>query len=98
MTINPRNMTLYTAYEKMLMDVPAVADVLDDMRRNAAKQPNMSTLLEEVAEAILASRGKHEHPLRLELVQIAGICLNIIAQMDFANQLEPSEKEKRHDD
>ena len=38
--------------------------------------------VEEVSEATLASRGKHEHPLRLELVQIAGICINMIRQID----------------
>ena len=67
----------------------AVTVVVKNMAANAAKRPKMTTLLEEVAEAILASRGKHEHPLELELAQIAGVCGNLIWQMacgaDIAN-------------
>jgi hypothetical protein len=61
---------------------PAIQDVIHNVNENWSKRPNMRTLMEEVAEAILADRGKHDHPLRLELVQIAGICINMIRQID----------------
>lgn len=60
----------------------AIEDVIANADENQHKRPNIRTLSEEYAEAILAERGKHEHPLRLELVQIAGICINIIRQID----------------
>ncbi len=60
----------------------AVQDVLRNAEDNYHKRPNIRTLSEEFAEAILAERGKHEHPLRLELVQLAGICINMIRQID----------------
>jgi hypothetical protein len=44
------------------------------------RRPNMGTLLEEVSELILASRGKHNDPTSLELVQIASIAINMLWQ------------------
>lgn len=65
---------------------PSVAKAVHDVAKNANehehKNPNMRTLWEEVSEATLSWRGKHDHPLRLELVQIAGICINMIRQID----------------
>lgn len=67
----------------------AIREVSENAISNAAKRPKMTTLLEEVAEAILASRGKHDDPLELELTQIAGVCINLLWQMkmgvDVAN-------------
>src|SRR4030042_2236405 len=60
----------------------AAKDVINNANQHEQKHPALSTLFEEFAEAILAARGKHEHPLRLELVQIAGICINLIRQID----------------
>lgn len=66
-----------------------IMDVSLNVYENLHKRPNMNTLLEEMAEAILANRGKHEHPLRLELVQIAGICVNMIRQIDAGEPFKP---------
>jgi hypothetical protein len=49
---------------------------------NAYKRPKMTTLVEEFAEAVLAARGKHDDPLKLELQQIASICINLLWQME----------------
>lgn len=59
----------------------AVRVVTDSAADNAELRPAMSTLLEEVAEAILAARGKHDDPLELEIEQIAGVCINILWQL-----------------
>ncbi len=61
--------------------------VLDEVRHiaqdNAFKRPKMTTLTEEFSEAVLASRGKHDDPLRLELMQIMTVCANMIWQIDL---------------
>jgi hypothetical protein len=66
-----------------------VDTVMDIAYEHAYKRPKMTTLLEEVAEAILASRGKHDDPLELELVQIASVAINCLWQLrmgyDIAN-------------
>jgi hypothetical protein len=67
---------------EQLTTADALQDVIHNVNENWSKRPTLNTLLEEVAEAILAARGKHEHPLRVELVQIAGICINMIRQID----------------
>lgn len=69
-------------------DEDVIREIIHEADRNQHKKPNMRKLMEEVAEAILAERGKHEHPLRLELVQIAGICINIIRQLDAGEELK----------
>lgn len=71
-----------------MVDKPS-RDVLENADANRHKKPNIRTLSEEYAEAILASRGKHEHPLRLELVQIAGVCINMIRQIDAGEEFKP---------
>lgn len=63
----------------------AISAVIQNANENRHKLPNALTLLEEVAEAILAARGKHDDPLRLELTQIAGICINLIRRMDYGD-------------
>ncbi len=84
---------------------PAELAVLSNAADNSHKHPAMTTLIEEFAEAVLAARGKHEHPLRLELVQIAGICINLIRQIDAGETIElrspatpsaPQEEEGSH--
>lgn len=67
----------------------ATQDVINNANEHSHKKPNIRTLSEEYAEAILAERGKHEHPLRLELVQIAGICINMIRQIDAGEPFKP---------
>lgn len=66
----------------------AIRDVIQNADEHKAKHPAMTTLVEEFAEAVLASRGKHDHPVRLELVQIAGICINLIRQIDNGETME----------
>jgi hypothetical protein len=60
-------------------------DALEEIELNAhehcRERPAMTTLIEEVAEAILAARGKHEDELALEITQIGGICINILWQL-----------------
>lgn len=72
----------YEAYLLHLVDGLVINEIIDNANEHKHKKPNIRTLWEEVSEATLASRGKHEHPLRLELIQIAGICINMIRQID----------------
>lgn len=67
----------------------AIQDVIRNADENAHKKPNMRTLWEEISEATLSWRGKHEHPLRLELMQVAGICINMIRQIDAGEEFKP---------
>lgn len=67
--------------EELVAYSDAVAKIVGNMCDNATKRPKMTTLMEEVAEAILASRGKHDDPLELELAQIAGVCGNMLWQI-----------------
>lgn len=67
----------------------AETDAINNANAHEHKKPNMRTLWEEVSEATLSWRGKHEHPLRLELVQIAGICINMIRQIDAGENFKP---------
>lgn len=67
--------------EELVAYSDAVAAIVHNMAEHATKRPKMTTLMEEVAEAILASRGKHDDPLELELTQIAGICGNMLWQI-----------------
>ena len=57
-----------------------VDEVLEQVRRNAMlhidKCPCLAMLLAEVSELAYAIVGRHEHPMELELTQIAGICVN----------------------
>lgn len=71
-----------------LLQDAAVKDVIRNANTHGHKKPNIRTLSEEFAEAILAERGKHEHPLRLELVQIAGVCINMIRQLDAGEEFK----------
>lgn len=59
----------------------ALSAVIRNAREHKHKRPAMSTLLEEMAEAILSSRGKHHDYLELEIIQIGGICINILWQL-----------------
>jgi NTP pyrophosphatase (non-canonical NTP hydrolase) len=71
-------------------------DVIDAVRNNAdiflyrmrdSPKPDerkFLTLLSEVGELADALKGKHEHPKEVELIQIAGICINWLRTMgDF---------------
>lgn len=54
-------------------------------------KPTLGTLLAEVAEFAQAVEGKHEDHPSLELVQIAGIAINLLRRYDtsdFYNALE----------
>ncbi len=59
----------------------AVDTIVENAQEYRYKKPAMSTLLEEVAEVILSSRGKHSDYLKLEITQIGGICINILSQL-----------------
>ncbi|KKN62951.1 hypothetical protein LCGC14_0506610 [marine sediment metagenome] len=74
-------MTKEMTYQEKRFYDNAVTAVLEDAHKHREMRPAMSTLLEEIAEAILASRGKHDDPLELEIVQIGGICINILWQL-----------------
>lgn len=61
-----------------------VADKVVAMaQKEAWRRPKMTTLVEEFAEAVLASRGKHDDPLHLELMQIASVCINLLWQSEM---------------
>jgi hypothetical protein len=67
----------------------ACADVVEMAAANAHKRPKATTLLEEMAELVLALRGKHDDSPELELAQIASIAINMLWQsragMDINN-------------
>ena len=72
---------------------PAVSDVIKNANDNAYKRPTMLTLIEEWAESVLSARDKHDDPLRLELVQIAGVCVNLIRRIDAGDVISLTESE-----
>ena len=59
---------------------------LDEVSQNAKDhrhiRPQATVLIEEFSEAILSLRGKHKDPVVLELTQIAGVCINLIWQLE----------------
>jgi hypothetical protein len=59
----------------------ALSNVEMNATANAYKRPKVTALLEEVAELILACRGKHEDGVELEIIQIAGVAINILWQI-----------------
>lgn len=59
----------------------AMKEVLFAASQNIHKRPKFTTLLEEMTELTLALRGKHDHPAELELIQIASVALNLLAQV-----------------
>lgn len=61
----------------------AVDKVISEARLNRHKRPKVTTILEEVAEMILAFRGKHDDPPELELIQIASTCINVLWQLEL---------------
>jgi len=64
----------------------AVIAVDRNAQKHREKRPAMSTLIEEMAEAILASRGKHNDTLETEIIQIGGICVNILWQLAMGQE------------
>ena len=69
-----------TREERRMFD-NALAEIGQNAEEHCRKRPAMTTLIEEVAEAILAARGEHEHELSLAITQIGGICINILWQL-----------------
>lgn len=61
--------------------------VISQVRENEHKEPKATTLIEEMAEFILACRGKHEHPIELELYEIASIAINLIRQAQMGVEI-----------
>jgi len=57
--------------------------VVDEAIKNRYKRPKVTTILEEVAEMILAFRGKHDDSPELELIQIASVCINVLWQLEL---------------
>jgi len=47
-------------------------------------RPDFHQLVEEVLELSMAIRGNHEHPIEIELIQIGGIVLNWLADIEEA--------------
>lgn len=47
-------------------------------------RPDFHQLVEEVLELSQAVRGHHEHPVEFELIQIAGIVLNWLGDIEEA--------------
>ncbi len=72
-------MTTDTAFNRAFLDIKQNA------LEHSSKKPAMTTLIEEVAEAVLSARGKHNDPLELEITQIGGVCINILAQLYAGN-------------
>lgn len=64
----------------------AVLLVEENARGNAYKRPAMTTLIEEMAELTLALRGKHDDPVDVELVQIAGVAVNLLWQWNLGHE------------
>jgi len=65
-----------------------VNEVIANANANYYRKPNLLTLLEEIAEMILSGRGKHDDPLELELIQMAGICINIVRRIRNGDKVE----------
>lgn len=43
------------------------------------------SLMEEVGELASSLKGDHEHPMEVELIQIAGICINWLGNIPNLN-------------
>lgn len=64
--------------------IEALELVITNIKENADRQPRLGTLLEEIAEYCRSIEGRHEDPPGLELVQIAGIAINMLKAYDYA--------------
>lgn len=64
----------------------AIEAVIQNARENRHKRPTMTTLIGEMAEAILVCRGEHDDSLELEIVQMGGICINILRQLFMSQE------------
>lgn len=68
-----------------------IALALRAIKANARKhqhdeyRPEFHMLAQEVLELSLALRDRHEHPARLELIQIGGVVVNWLADMMSQN-------------
>jgi hypothetical protein len=62
---------VYTHY---LQDI--TRRIRENAFQNRGRNCDLATLLAEVAELAYAGVGRHEHEPSIELVQIAGICVN----------------------
>lgn len=71
---------MYGKIEQVVYEVENMA------LHHAHKRPAMTTLVEEMAEAVLAARGKHDDPLELELMQVASVAVNLIAQLRMGRE------------
>jgi uncharacterized protein YejL (UPF0352 family) len=56
----------------------AVALVTDNAYAHQDRTPTLGMLMEEIAEYVRATEGKHEDPPVLELIQIGGIVVNLL--------------------
>lgn len=61
----------------------AAKEVVKNANWHILKKPTKDMLLEEIAELLLALRGKHQHTPREELVEIGGIAINLIRAIDM---------------
>jgi len=64
------------------MDINQALDaVRDNAMAHQANNTKLRTILAEVAELAYALDGEHEHTPEIELVQIAGICVNWLVRL-----------------
>ena len=65
--------------------LPMLDQMLKRVRWNVAqhyhKSPDLPMLLGEISELAYAIAGRHEHDPEIELMQIAGICVNWLMQL-----------------
>lgn len=59
----------------------AFEEIRTEASKHAHRRPKLTTLLEEFSEVVLASRGKHDDPLSLEVRQVASVAANCLWQI-----------------
>lgn len=55
------------------------------------------TLVAEIGELADSIKGKHEHPVEVELIQIAGICVNWLNSLDGEIDFQKALKVANHE-
>jgi hypothetical protein len=56
----------------------AIALVTDNAYAHEGCTPTLGTLMQEIAEYVRATEGKHIDPAVVELIQIGGIVINLL--------------------
>ena len=63
----------------------AMRKVYDNAQNHMGQHPDFAMLAQEVLELSLALCNRHEHPPEWELVQIGGIVVNWLADIEAEN-------------